>query len=92
MAEIRKNKPVIMGEFGSFKHVEKTFEEAVDNMVRVRDLALKEGMNGVLYWTYDCFEQERLHHAASDWAQFVRKMKKGQVHFIRTEQGRSDNR
>ncbi len=74
MTEIRKDKPVIMGEFGAFDHVEKTFEEAVDNMVRVRELALKEGMNGMLYWTYDCFEQPRLYHAASDWALFARKM------------------
>ena len=74
MAGIRKRKPVIMGEFGAFDHVEKTFEEAVDNMVRVRDLALNEGMNGMLYWTYNCFEQPRLYHAATDWRLFVRKM------------------
>jgi hypothetical protein len=35
MAEIQKEKPVIMGEFGAFDSVEKTFEEAVDSMVRV---------------------------------------------------------
>jgi hypothetical protein len=76
MTDIRKDKPVIMGEFGAFDHVETTFEEAVDNMVRVRDLALKEGVSGMLYWTYDSFEQPRLYHAASDWALFVRKMGK----------------
>ena len=74
MAEIHKKKPVIMGEFGAFDIVEKTFEEAVDNMVRVRDLALDAGVNGMLYWTYDSFEQPKLYHAASDWALFVRKM------------------
>jgi hypothetical protein len=74
MAEIRKGKPVIIGESGAFDHVEKTLGEAVDNMVRVRDLALKEGVNGMLFWTYDCFEQPRLYHAAKDWALFVRKM------------------
>jgi hypothetical protein len=63
-----------MGEFGAFDSVEKTFEEAIDNMVRVRDLALKQGMNGLLYWTYDSFEQPRLYHAASDWPLFVLKM------------------
>lgn len=76
MTEIRKDKPVIMGEFGAFDHVETTFEEAVDNMVRGRDLALKEGVSGMLYWTYESFEQPRLYHAASDWALFVRKMGK----------------
>jgi hypothetical protein len=74
MAEIRKQKPVIMGEFGAFDSVEKTFEEAVDNMVRVRDLALEAGMNGMLYWTYDSLEQPRLYHAAIDWTLFVQKM------------------
>lgn len=74
MDEIRKEKPVIMGEFGAFNFVEKTFEEAVDNMVRVRDLALEAGMNGMLYWTYDSFEQPKIYHAASDWPLFVRKM------------------
>ena len=74
MKNIRRQKPVIMGEFGAFDHVEKTFPEAVDNMVRVRDLALEAGINGMLFWTYDCFEQARLYHAASDWPLFVEKM------------------
>jgi len=74
MAEIRKEKPVIIGEFGAFDFVEKTFEKAIGNMVRVRDLALKENVNGMLFWTYDCFEQQKLYHAASDWELFVRKM------------------
>lgn len=74
MDEARKTKPVIMGEFGAFDSVEKTFEEAVNSMAQVRDLALKERLNGMLYWTYDCFEQPGLHHAAKDWPLFVRKM------------------
>jgi hypothetical protein len=74
MTEIRKEKPLILGEFGAFDSIEKTFADAVDSMTRVRELALAEGVNGMLYWTYDCFEQPRLYHAASDWALFVRKM------------------
>jgi len=74
MAEIQKEKPVIMGEFGAFNFMEKTFAEAVDNMVRARDQALEAGMNGMLYWTYDSFEQPKLYHAADDWPLFVRKM------------------
>jgi len=74
MTRIRKKTPVIMGEFGAFDFMEKTFEEAVDNMVIVRDLALKENIDGMLFWTYDCFEQRKLYHAASDWEQFTRKM------------------
>jgi hypothetical protein len=37
---------------------------------------LGEAVSGMLYWTYDSFEQPRLYHAASDWALFVRKMGK----------------
>ena len=74
MAEVRKEKPVIVGEFGAFDFVEPTFEDAVNSMAQVRDLALRERVNGMLYWTYDCFEQPTLYHAATDWRLFVRKM------------------
>lgn len=74
MAEARKTKPVIMGEFGAFDFVEKSFEEAVGSIAQVRDLALKERVNGMLYWTYDCFEQPTLHHAAKDWPLFIRTL------------------
>ena len=74
MRSIRMKKPVIIGEFGAFDHIEKTFEEAVDNMVIVRDLALEANVNGMLFWTYDCLEQERLYHAANNWELFVQKM------------------
>jgi len=74
MKEIRKEKAVIMGEFGAFDFVEQIFGQAVENMVLVRDLALKEKVNGMLFWTYDCFEQPRLYHAASNWELFVGKM------------------
>jgi len=72
--EIRKSKPVIIGEFGAFDFVEDSFEEAVASMTRVRDLALRSGVNGMLFWTYDGFEQKRLYHAASNWKLFVDKM------------------
>jgi hypothetical protein len=74
MAEIRKTKPVIMGEFGAFDHHEKTFAAAVDNLVQARDLANRENVNGMLFWTYDCQEQQRLYHATDDWDLFYRKM------------------
>jgi hypothetical protein len=74
MAEVRRGKPVILGEFGAFDTVEKTFAEAVTSLAQVRDLALQVRMGGMLYWTYDCFEQPRLYHAATDWALFVETM------------------
>lgn len=74
MAKIRKKTPVIMGEFGAFDYHEKTFAAAVENIVQVRDLANKEKLNGMLFWTYDCQEQPRLYHATDDWELFYRKM------------------
>jgi len=74
MRKIRKTTPVIMGEFGAFDDHEKTFAKAVENVVLVRDLANKEKVNGMLYWTYDCHEQLRLYHAAEDWNLFYQKM------------------
>lgn len=74
MKEIRKTTPVIMGEFGAFDFHEKTFAAAVDNVVQARDLANKEKINGMLYWTYDCQEQLKLYHATDDWDLFYRKM------------------
>ncbi len=74
MAEIRKTTPVIMGEFGAFDFEEKTFAAAVDNLVQVRDLANKEKVNGMLFWTYDCQEQLKLYHATDDWDLFYKKM------------------
>ena len=74
MAEIRKKTPVIMGEFGAFDDHEKTFAAAVENIVQVRDLANKEKLNGMLFWTYDSQEQPRLYHATDDWELFYRKM------------------
>lgn len=74
MAEIRKRKPVILGEFGAFDDHEKTFAAAVDNVVQVRDLANKENINGMLFWTYDSQEQARLYHATDNWELFYRKM------------------
>jgi hypothetical protein len=74
MAEIRKTTPVIMGEFGAFDFNEKNFAAAVDNLVQVRDLANKEKVNGMLFWTYDGQEQLKLYHATDDWDLFYKKM------------------
>ncbi|PQJ27244.1 hypothetical protein [Rubritalea profundi] len=74
MAEIRKKTPVVMGEFGAFDNHEKTFAAAIDNIVQVRDLANKENLNGMLFWTYDSREQARLYHATDDWELFYQKM------------------
>jgi len=74
MKEVRKSRPIILGEFGAFDFVEETFGEAVDNMVLVRDLAHDHGFRGMLFWTYDTLEQLHLYHAASDWELFVGRL------------------
>ncbi len=38
------------------------------------DLVNRENVNGMLFWTYDCQEQERLYHATDDWNLFHQKM------------------
>jgi len=58
-------KPLIMGEFGSFKKNHKTLAEAAaamrKHLARVRAL----GFEGFLYWTYDTDEQPYLWNAKS---------------------------
>jgi hypothetical protein len=74
MGEIRKRKPILLGEFGAFRHVQKDFAEVERLMPAVRDLAAAQGFNGWLYWTYDCREQEPLWNAMDGGEEFVRKL------------------
>ncbi len=74
MEAIRKKKPILLGEFGAFRHVQKDFAEVERQMLAVRDLAVAEGLNGWLYWTYDCREQESLWNAMDGGEDFVRKL------------------
>lgn len=67
-------KPVILGEFGEFRAVESDFKRSTENMAAVRDMALDEGFQGMLFWTYDCFEQEYVWHAAQDWPHFISRL------------------
>lgn len=74
MREIRKRKPILLGEFGAFRRVQKDFAEVERLMPAVRDLAAAQGFNGWLYWTYDCREQESLWNAMDGGEDFVRKL------------------
>lgn len=74
MEAIRKKKPILLGEFGAFRHVQKDFSQVEIQMLAVRDLAAAEGFNGWLYWTYDCKEQEPLWNAMDGGEDFVRKL------------------
>jgi hypothetical protein len=57
----RRSKPIIMGEFGSFKNADNSKSKALETMLGLRGAGLDAGMRGMLYWTLDCFEQETLH-------------------------------
>ena len=63
MIQIRKQKPVILGEFGAFRSVEKDMTEVVPDMLKIRDLSNAAGLKGFLFWTYDTAEQPELFHA-----------------------------
>ncbi len=58
MAQIRKSKPLIMGEFGDYRYPRYKPAEFVVNVVALRDLALASGFQGFLYWTYDTLQKE----------------------------------
>lgn len=74
MALIRQSKPVIMGEFGSFVFMEPTFDEAVTTILKLRDMAVDDGLAGIMVWTYDTFEQKDLHHAMGDDGLLLKKI------------------
>jgi len=58
--ELMKSKPVIMAEFGSFKHEETTLDEAIVFVKELQKAALDFEFKGTAYWTIRCFEQTRL--------------------------------
>ena len=66
MDRIRKTKPVILGGFGSFRHIDDSFAQAADNLLRIRDLTIEYQLRGIVMWTYDTFEQKRLYPAMED--------------------------
>lgn len=58
--ELMKDKPIIMGEFGSFKENEATLDEAIVFVKELQLAALDFGFKGSSYWTVDTFVQTRL--------------------------------
>jgi len=74
MRDIQKLKPVILGEFGSFRHIDETFAQAANNLLRIRDLAIEHHMMGIMMWTYDTFEQEQLYPAMENKGSFLKKL------------------
>jgi len=55
--ELMKSKPILMAEFGSFKHDEASLDEAIVFVKELEEAALEFGFKGSCYWTMRCFEQ-----------------------------------
>ena len=68
MQGVLKDKPYILGEFGSFKFVASTFDQARKNILKTRDLALGDHARGYMMWTFDTFEQRCIWQAMEDEA------------------------
>ncbi|MBP5759895.1 MAG: hypothetical protein J6W90_00765, partial [Verrucomicrobia bacterium] len=71
---LRKSKPVIMGEFGTFKENEATLDEGIRFVKELRKAALDFGLKGTCYWTIDTFEQERLWNLMHDNGRMIREV------------------
>lgn len=74
MRQIRQQKPIIVGEFGSFRGVDPNFPQAAKNLLTARDLFVEREFNGMLYWTFDTFEQKRLYPAIAGGEDFLQEL------------------
>jgi hypothetical protein len=74
MKTLLKSKPFFLGEFGSFKFMANTFEQATENILKTRDLAIQDHAQGYMMWTFDTFEQRSIWHAMEDGEAFLKKL------------------
>lgn len=61
----RAGKPLLVGEFGTFRAVHTTAADAACAMGWLLGRVLALGFSGAIYWTYDCDEQTPLWNAKS---------------------------
>ncbi|WP_430813793.1 hypothetical protein [Carboxylicivirga sp. RSCT41] len=73
--ELMKSKPIIMGEFGSFKENEATLDEAIVFVQELEKAAMDFGFKGSLYWTIDTFVQTRLWNLMWEDGQMLKAFK-----------------
>lgn len=73
---ILKGKPVILGEFGAFQFAEQSWTAAQENLLSIRDEAIRRGMSGWLLWTYDTFEQTELMPGMTDGGELLKRLGK----------------
>jgi len=57
---LMKSKPVLIGEFGSFKFDEPNIDQATTFVKQLQQAALDYGIKGSVFWTLNTFEQKRL--------------------------------
>ena len=76
MAALLREKPVIMGEFSSFKPNRRTgdFAMAEKTITAIRDAAMEHGFAGFLLWTVDCFWQREIWHLMEDGGGFASRL------------------
>ena len=64
--ELMRTKPIVLGEFGSFKQDEVTIDKAIAFVTDLEKAALDFGFKGSVYWTVNTFEQTRLWNLMSE--------------------------
>jgi hypothetical protein len=64
-------KPMIVGEFGSFKVAQKTVGEASAAVTDLLEKLRRRGFVGFLYWTYDTDEQAYIWNARSQQGEIL---------------------
>jgi len=74
--ELMKRKPVIMGEFNSFKPDRRNgdFSVAEKTIIGLRDNAMRSGFAGFLVWTVDSFWQPEIWHLMEDGGGFAERL------------------
>jgi len=74
MQPIRGRTPVIMGEFGAFRFVEPSAQQAQANILATRDACMEDQLNGYMIWTLDAYEQQEMHHALDGGYDFLEEL------------------
>ncbi len=74
MKAIRARVPVIMGEFGAFRFIEPSSQQAQANILATRDACLEDHLNGFMVWTLDTFEQQEMYHAMDGGIGFLSEL------------------
>lgn len=74
MNKVRSQTPIIVGEFGAFRFVNKTFEDAKPNIISSRKVFSEDHLNGFMIWTFDTFEQQELYHALDGGLEFLSEL------------------